>query len=80
MSCAVDRQATALLLTLLEQNGGDIRATFRVLCARVTTEEVAGESFERALARAVGSYFARPAIAHQGLPPALPRSPAANDG
>lgn len=80
MSCAVDRQATALLLTLLEQNGGDIRATFRVLCARITAEEVAGESFERALARAVGSYFARPAITHQSLLPALPQSPAANDG
>lgn len=81
MSCAVDAQATALLLVLIEQNGGDIRAAFRVLCTRVTTEEVAGESFERALARAVGSYFSRPALALAGLrAPPLPAQGPANDG
>lgn len=81
MTCAVDRQATALLITLLEQNGGDIRAAFRILCARVTTEEVAGESFERALARAVGCYFSRPALALNGLGvPGLPERSPANDG
>lgn len=59
MTFPVDLQADALLRTLLAQNGGDLRAALTLLCARVAVEDLSGETFEQALARAVASLFSR---------------------
>ena len=73
MSQALDLQADALLLALVEQNGGDLRAAFVVLCARVALADLNGEPFEAALGRAVADLLARPG-ARFGLAE-LPRLP-----
>lgn len=63
MTAAVDHQADALLLAIVEISGGDLRAAFGILCARVTLAEVTGETFEAALSRAVRGHFGWPEIA-----------------
>lgn len=57
----VDLRAEALLLTLQQQHGGDLRAAFVVLCGCASLSDVTGEAYEAALARAVGSLFGRAA-------------------
>lgn len=64
----VDIQAEALLLAVVECSGGDLRRAFAVLCARVSLEDVVGETFEQAIGRAVGAYFRRPALALRAPP------------
>jgi len=52
-----DLQADALLLAVIEREGGDLHAAFAVLCARVSPGDLACETFERALGRAVRALF-----------------------
>lgn len=72
MTAAVDHQADALLMAIVEKSGGDIRVAFGILCARVTLAEVTGETFEAALSRAVRGHFGWPEIG--ALPPQEPTS------
>lgn len=67
MTGAIDHRAEALLLAIVETTGGDLRAAFAVLCARVTIEDVTGEPFEAAVERAVGTYFGCPDLALSGV-------------
>lgn len=62
MTAAIDHQADALLLAIVEKSGGDLRVAFAVLCARASLEDVTGETFEAALSRAVRGHFGWPEI------------------
>lgn len=77
MTHAIDLQADALLLALTEQHGGDLHAAFALLCARVTPDDIIGEPFEAALARAVRACFHRRPSLARPVPPV--RMPDADD-
>lgn len=62
MTRALDLQADALLRTVIELHGGDLRAACLMLCASVTLLDLDGDDFERALHRAIGVLFSRPAL------------------
>ncbi|APT31943.1 hypothetical protein MCBMB27_02652 [Methylobacterium phyllosphaerae] len=64
---ALDLRAEALLLTVVETVGGDLRAAFAVLCSRASLADINGESFEAALTRAVAELFSRPAPTHAAI-------------
>ena len=59
---AVDLRAEALLLTVVETVGGDLRSAFAILCGRASLADINGETFEAALGRAIAELFSRPAI------------------
>lgn len=52
-------EASALLATVVETCGGDLRVAFARLCASVEPEAIEGECFRTALARAVGDLVER---------------------
>lgn len=66
MTSPLDIQADALLIGLLDQNGGDLRAAFVLLCGRVALADLDGETFEAALGRAVRSLLGLPTVALAG--------------
>jgi hypothetical protein len=76
MAFAVDLRAEALLLTVQETTGGDLRAAFVILCSRASLSDVTGEAYEAALGRAVRDLFRLPDVAFAGPitgdPPILP--------
>ena len=55
----VDVAAEALLVAVLERQGGDLRAAFALLCTQVTIEDVTGEDYAAALGRAVACMVGR---------------------
>ena len=59
---AVDLRAEALLLTVVENVGGDLRSAFALLCGRASLADINGETFEAALGRAIAELFSRPAV------------------
>lgn len=57
---AADLQGDALLLAVIEREG-DLTRAFVALCACARPDDLTGETFERALARAVRRLMARTA-------------------
>lgn len=71
----IDVEASALLVAVLEGEGGDLKAAFAVLCARVTVEDVTGETFQGALSRAVAGLLGQTRHALHGITDAAPEPP-----
>lgn len=71
----IDVEASALLVAVLEGQGGDLQATFVALCAHVTIEDVTGETFRDALSRAVAGLFGQPQHTLHGIASGEPAAP-----